>query len=78
MDFKDSKTQKIALAVLAFFIVVYFWHTRLYTVYDNKIETKSREFETITTNLRNVELKAKSLDALKLLPAQPDRHSRVG
>ena len=66
MDFKDAKTQKIALAVLAFFVVVYFWYTRLYTVYDNKITTKSREFETITTNLRNVELKAKSLDALQV------------
>lgn len=64
MDFKDSKTQKIALGVLAFFIVVYFWHTRLYTSYDNQIALKAQEFETITTNLRNVEMKAKSLDAL--------------
>ncbi|HOD65331.1 MAG TPA: type 4a pilus biogenesis protein PilO [candidate division Zixibacteria bacterium] len=65
MDFKDSKTQKIALAVLAFFIVAYFWYSRLYVPYDSKIELKSQEFETITTNLRNVELKAKSLDALQ-------------
>ena len=65
MDFKDSKFQKIALGVLAFFIVTYFWYTRLYTMYDNEIDLKSQEFETITTNLRNVEMKAKSLDALQ-------------
>ena len=66
MDLKDPKIQKISLGVLAFFIVVYFWYTRLYTNYDNQIELKNQEFETITTNLRNVELKAKSLDALKV------------
>lgn len=66
MDLKDSKTQKIALGVLAFFIVVYFWYSRLYSVYDSQISQKNAEFETITTNLRNVELKAKSLDALRL------------
>lgn len=66
MDFKDAKIQKIALAALAFFIVVYFWYSRLYTSYDSQISLKSQEFETITTNLRNVEMKAKSLDALQV------------
>ncbi|MFH1372988.1 MAG: type 4a pilus biogenesis protein PilO [bacterium] len=65
MDFKDANTQKIALAALAFLIVVYFWYSRLYTSYDNQLALKSQEFETITTNLRNVEMKAKSLDALR-------------
>lgn len=65
MDLKDSKTQKIALGVLAFLIVAYFWYSRLYVQYDEQISLKSQEFETITTNLRNVELKAKSLDALQ-------------
>jgi type IV pilus assembly protein PilO len=66
MDFKDSKTQKIALGVLAFFIVVYFWYSRVYSNYSNQLAQKTQEFESITTNLRNVEMKAKSLDALKL------------
>lgn len=66
MDFKDAKIQKLALAALAFFIVAYFWHSRLYTSYDSQISLKSQEFETITTNLRNVEMKAKSLDALQV------------
>ena len=65
MDFKDANTQKIALGALAFLIVVYFWYSRPYTSYDNQIALKSQEFETITTNLRNVEMKAKSLDALR-------------
>ncbi len=64
MDLKDAKTQKIVLGVLAFVIVAYFWYTRLYSNYDHRIALKSQEFETITTNLRNVEMKAKSLDAL--------------
>lgn len=66
MDFKDAKIQKIGLAALAFFIIVYFWYSRLYTNYDSQISLKSQEFETITTNLRNVEMKAKSLDALQM------------
>jgi Tfp pilus assembly protein PilO len=66
MDLKDSKTQKAALGVLALFIVVYFWYTRLYTPTGEQIAQKSGEFETITTNLRNVELKAKSLEALQV------------
>lgn len=66
MDLKDPKIQKIALGLVAFFIVVYFWYSRLYSRYDNQIDLKSQEFETITTNLRNVEMKAKSLESLKL------------
>jgi type IV pilus assembly protein PilO len=78
MDFKDAKTQKIMLGVLAFFIVVYFWYTRLYSVYDDQISLKSREFETITTNLRNVEMKAKSLDALQIEYAElRDRYREI-
>jgi type IV pilus assembly protein PilO len=66
MDFKDPKNQKIIIAVVAFLIVIYFWYGRVYSRYDNQISQKSQEFETITTNLKNVEMKAKSLDALKL------------
>ncbi|MCK4462336.1 MAG: type 4a pilus biogenesis protein PilO [candidate division Zixibacteria bacterium] len=66
MDFKDAKTQKIALGVMAFFVVVYFWHSRLYSNYDEQLAARTQEFERITTELRNVEMKAKSLEALKL------------
>jgi type IV pilus assembly protein PilO len=66
MDWRESKTQKIAVGVLAFLIVVYFWHSRVYSRYSSQIDSKTQEFESITTNLRDVEMKAKSLDALKI------------
>ena len=66
MDFKNPKNQKIIIAVVSFLIVIYFWYSRVYSRYDNQISMKSQEFETITTNLKNVEMKAKSLDALKV------------
>jgi type IV pilus assembly protein PilO len=70
MDFRDSKTQKIAIGALMFFVVLYFWYSRVYTKYDQQITQKSQEFETITTNLKNVEMKAKSLEALQTEYAQ--------
>ncbi len=66
MNLKDSKTQKIVLASLAFLVIVYFWYTRLYTTFDEEIAQKGQEFEVITTNLKNVEMKAKSLEALQV------------
>jgi type IV pilus assembly protein PilO len=66
MDFRDSKTQKFVLAALAFLVVVYFWYSRLYSPYSDQLSQKEAEFESITTDLKNVEMKAKSLDALKL------------
>ncbi len=66
MDLKDSKTQKLVLAALAFLVICYFWYTRLYSKLDEEIAQKSQEFETITTNLKNVEMKAKSLEALQV------------
>jgi len=78
MDLRDSKTQKIIIAVLAFFIVAYFWYSRVYSRYASQIEVRNQEFETITTNLRNVEMKAKSIDALKLEYAQlTDRYHEI-
>ena len=65
VDFKDPKNQKIIVAALAFLIVIYFWYSRLYSGYADQIATRSQEFETVTTHLKSVEMKAKSLDALK-------------
>lgn len=66
MDLRESKTQKIVLGVVAFGIIFYAWLVKVYLPDRDKLTLKNQEFETITTNLRNVELKAKSLDALKL------------
>ncbi len=78
MDLKDSKTQKLVLGGLAFLIVVYFWYSRLFAPYSDQLEVKETEFETITTNLKTVELKAKSLDALKMEYEQlVDRYNEI-
>lgn len=65
MDFRDSKNQKIIVAVIAFLVVIYFWYSRLYSAYDAQITNRTQEFETVTTHLRSVEIKAKSLSGLK-------------
>jgi len=66
MDIKESKTQKIALGVVAFGIIFYAWLVKVYMPDRDNLTLRDQEFATITTNLRNVELKAKSLDALKV------------
>lgn len=66
MDFRDPKIQKILMGVCAFAVVAYFWYTRLYTSYDQRLTQMTQEYSTMITNLKNVEMKSKSLDALKL------------
>jgi len=65
MDFKDPKFQKIALAGVIFFILVYFWYSRVYTGQSKQIEAKQSEYQAMIVNLRNVEMKSKSLEGLK-------------
>lgn len=65
MDLKDPKVQKIALVCVVFFILAYFWYSRVYTPQSNQIESKQSEYQTMITNLRNVEMKSKSLEALQ-------------
>ena len=65
MDLKDPKTQKIALALMGFFLVIYFWHSRIYSANDAELASKRSKYESIMTDLKAVELKAKSLDGLK-------------
>ena len=66
MDFRDPKVQKIAIAVIAFGVVVYFWYNRVYTKYNNQLNQLTAEYSSMITNLKNVEMKSKSLEALKL------------
>lgn len=65
MDLKDPKTQKLALVVLGFFLVIYFWYSRVYTTNDTELTAKRSNYESIMTDLKAVELKAKSLDGLR-------------
>jgi type IV pilus assembly protein PilO len=65
MDLKDPKTQKIALLALGFLLVIYFWYSRVYTSNDEQLAAKRSQYESIMTDLKAVELKAKSLDGLR-------------
>ena len=65
MDLKDPKTQKLFLAALVAFLVIYFWYARIYSVNIKKINVKQVEYEMLLTNLKNVEMKAKSFQNLK-------------
>jgi type IV pilus assembly protein PilO len=65
MDFRDPKTQKIFMGAIGFFVVVYFWYSRLYSSYDEQLNNMSKEYEVMITDLKNVEMKSKSLEALK-------------
>lgn len=65
MDLKDPKNQKILLAALIAFLVIYFWYARIYSVNLRNINQKQAEYEMLLTNLKNVEMKAKSFNNLK-------------
>jgi type IV pilus assembly protein PilO len=65
MDLRDPKSQKMILGVLIAFLAIYLWHNRFYSPKTELIETRQVEYEAILTNLKNVELKAKSFENLK-------------
>jgi len=65
MDLKDPKNQKLFLTVLVAFLAIYFWYARIYSVNIKKINGKQVEYEMLLTNLKNVEMKAKSFQNLK-------------
>ncbi len=65
MDFKDPKVQKIFIGVVAFLIISYFWYNRLFAVYNQKLTQMTEEYSSMITDLKNVEMKSKSLNALK-------------
>jgi len=65
MDLKDPKAQKILLGGLIFFLIVYFWYARIYSNNSQAINQKQAEYESILTNLKSVEMKAKSFESLK-------------
>ncbi len=65
MDLKDPKTQKFFLVGIGIFLVVYFWYSKVYQGYENTIIARSQEYERIQMELKNVEMKFRSLGALK-------------
>jgi type IV pilus assembly protein PilO len=65
MDLKNPKTQKLLLGGLGIFLVLYFWHVKLYSKNSALIEQKQTRYENLMIDLKNVEMKAKSFESLK-------------
>jgi len=65
IDLKDSKTQKWLLGALVACFIVYFWHAKIYKANQQELGSRYTRYETLQTELKNVEMKFRSLDALK-------------
>lgn len=65
MDLKDPKTQKLLLGGLGIFLVVYFWYTKIYSKNTILLQQKQTRYENLMSDLKNVEMKAKSYESLK-------------
>lgn len=65
MDLKDPKTQKLLLGGLVIFLVIYFWYARVYSKKVELIQQKQVQYEYLLSDLKSVEMKAKSFESLK-------------
>jgi Tfp pilus assembly protein PilO len=65
LDLKDPRNQKLVLVAMVFVLGGYFWYARLFNPQVEQIQAKMAEHERILGELRSVEMKAKSFDALK-------------
>lgn len=65
MDFRDPKTQRLLLVALGFIMVVYFWNSKIYSPRNERLNSQRGSYEAIMTNLKTIELKAKSLAGLR-------------
>jgi len=65
MDLKDPKNQRYILIGLVAFLGVYFWYTRVFSGFSSHLTQTQNEYERILSNLKNVEMKAKTSEALK-------------
>lgn len=65
MDLRNPTTQKWLLAGLACCAAAYFWYTKVYVDYQEKIDASYTRLEALETEVKNVEMKFRTLDALK-------------
>ncbi|MCI0405850.1 MAG: type 4a pilus biogenesis protein PilO [candidate division Zixibacteria bacterium] len=65
MDLKDPKNQRYILVGLVAFLGIYFWYTRVFSGFNSRLSQTQSEYERILSNLKNVEMKAKTSEALK-------------
>ena len=65
VDLKDPKTQKWLLGLMLVAAMGYVWHTKMYQPAKADIDSAYMHFEALQTQLKSVEMKFQSLDALK-------------
>jgi type IV pilus assembly protein PilO len=65
MDLKNPSTQKLLLVALVGLVGAYFWHAKVYTSYQQKIDAGYMRLEALQTELKEVEMKFRSLESLK-------------
>ncbi|MCK4404739.1 MAG: type 4a pilus biogenesis protein PilO [candidate division Zixibacteria bacterium] len=65
MDLKDPKIQRFLLGGLVIFLVIYFWYARIYSKNARLIEQKQVQYEYLLSDLKSVEMKARSFENLK-------------
>ena len=65
MDLKDPKIQKFLLGGLVLFLLLYFWYARIYSKNAESIKQKQVQHENLLSDLKSVEMKARSFESLK-------------
>jgi Tfp pilus assembly protein PilO len=65
MNFKDPKTQIMLFIGVLFLTATYFWYTKVYTSYTEKIQVKTAQYEKELQDLHSVKQKAATLDDLQ-------------
>jgi len=65
MNFKDPKIQISSFIVALFLLGSYFWYSKIYSSYAEKIEAKAAQYEKELQDLHNVKQKAATLDDLQ-------------
>jgi len=65
MDLRNPKTQKFLLGGLVVFLLLYFWYARIYSKNATLIEQKQDRYESLLSDLKTVEMKAKTFENLK-------------
>jgi Tfp pilus assembly protein PilO len=65
MNYKDPKIQIISIIVVLFLTSSYFWYTKIYSGYADKIAAKTAQYEKELQDLHNVKQKAATLDDLQ-------------
>jgi Tfp pilus assembly protein PilO len=65
MNFKDPKTQIMLFVGVLFLVTTYFWYTKVYSSYAEKIKVKTVQYEKELQDLHSVKQKAATLDDLQ-------------